>query len=135
MIEPSSFPADPLGWLGNQAGHMALCMVASYWLAVTYWYFAGEYPFRWQIAVIIAVAYLAIELPQRGGLWDTAEDILFVVGYGSVMFLFPFREITPGDRVLAFDPFVILPAALVVSVHMAVGAIFRAWQLHQGGYQ
>ena len=135
MIEPSSFPADPLGWLGNQAGHLALCLVASYWLAVGYWKAAGEYPYRWQIAAVVCVAYLAIELPQDGGFWDTAEDIMVVVCYGSMVFIFPFRERAPGDRVLSFDPFSMMPAALIVSLHMAIGASIRAWQLYQGGQQ
>jgi len=62
MITPSNFRADPLGWAGNQAGHILIAAVFAYWVAVGGYLLMGEYPARWAIFGALVAMYLAIEV-------------------------------------------------------------------------
>lgn len=72
MLPPSSFPRDPEGYLGNQAGHFLI----GFWLAYALLPLWG-YP----TPLIVGLGYwLVWELGvQRGRLWrDSIEDAIHV---------------------------------------------------------
>jgi hypothetical protein len=127
-IAPSNFRADPLGWAGNQAGHMALAAVFAYWFAVLGYLAMGEYPYRWTIFATLAAVYLVLEAPQGGTFADTLEDILVVVGYGGGLAIWSMREIAPGVPTLSFDPIATMPLVGLMTFHFAAGMAIRAWQ-------
>jgi hypothetical protein len=128
MITPSNFRGDPLGWAGNQAGHMLIAAVFAYWVAVAGYLLMGEYPARWAIFGALVAMYLAIEVPQNGALADTIEDILVVLAYGGGFFVWSMREVTPGVSALAFDPIAAMPLAGIMTLHFAAGMGIRWWQ-------
>lgn len=128
MITPDNFRANPLGWAGNQAGHMMICAALAFVLSMAWFYVFGEYPYRWALALAIAAIYLAIELPQHGGFWDSLEDTIFVCGYGGAMFLFPFQEIERGNAMLTFNPSAIELPLFVLSMHIVLGMTIRELQ-------
>jgi hypothetical protein len=134
-IAPSNFRADPLGWAGNQMGHMGLAGVFSYWVAVIGFMHMGEYPDRWLIFGALAACYLMIELPQGGTLGDTIEDILVVLLYGGGLFIWSMREIEPGISALPFDPVAMLPLMSMITIHFAAGMVIRLWQKHRANRQ
>lgn len=129
MITPSNFRADPLGWAGNQAGHLLIGAAVAFAAAMSGLWLMGEYPSRWVIAAVVAVVYLAIELPQCGGLADTLEDIMFCCGYGVAIFVFTFREVEPGNSLLVFNPQAATAPLAVLAVHFAAGTLIRYAQL------
>lgn len=132
MITPSNFRADPLGWAGNQIGHMAIPAAFAYWMSVIWFVIAGEFPDRWLIFGVVAAMYLAIEAPQGGDLADTLEDILIVLVYGGGLFIYHMREITVGSSAVSFDLIAALPLATIATLHFGVGMAVRAWQMWRG---
>lgn len=129
MITPSNFRADPLGWAGNQAGHLLIGAATALAAALAGLWLLGEYPSRWLIATVVVAIYLAIELPQRGGLADTIEDIMFCCGYGVAVFVFTFREVEPGSPLLIFNPHAATIPLAVLAVHFAAGTLIRYAQM------
>lgn len=132
VITPSAFRADPLGWAGNQAGHIAIAAFFAYWVAVGGFLLMGEYPQRWAIFGALVAIYLSLEVPQNGTLADTIEDILVVVAYGGGLAIWSMREITPGVSALSFDPVAAMPLVSVITLHFAAGMAVRWWQMVRG---
>jgi hypothetical protein len=128
MITPSNFRADPLGWAGNQAGHILIAAMFAYWMAVIGYLMMGEYPYRWTIFGALVAVYLALEVPQNGETADTIEDILVVLAYGGGVFIWSMKEITPGLSALNFDPVAALPLVGIMNLHFALGMAVRWWQ-------
>ena len=128
-IEPDSFPNDPLGWAGNQAGHLMIAAMFAFWVAFAWFSFFEEYPYKIVLFMALSVAYLSLELPQGGGLLDTLEDILVVLGYGGGLFIMSFDEISVGSSVTHFDLVGAVPLISMMTAHFAAGMIFRFWQM------
>ena len=126
-ITPSNFRADPLGWAGNQAGHVLIAAAFAYWVAVGWFIMAGEYPHRWAIFGALAAMYLAIELPQGGTVADTIEDIVVVLAYGGGLAIWSMQAVA-GSPALSFDPVAALPLVSVMTLHFAAGMGVRWWQ-------
>jgi hypothetical protein len=128
MIRPDNFRADPLGWAGNQCGHMMICAALGYYAAIGAFMTLGEFPPRWLLLALVGVVYLSIELRQRGSVADTLEDVLFVVGFGGALFLLPLQEIEPGSPVVAFNLIAHWPVVTVVVCYLAFGMALRLYQ-------
>lgn len=127
LITPSNFRADPLGWAGNQAGHVLIAAAFAYWVAVGWFLITGEYPHRWAIFGALAIAYLAIELPQGGTVADTIEDIVVVLAYGGGLAIWSMQAVV-GSSALSFDLVAALPLVSVMTLHFAAGMGVRWWQ-------
>jgi hypothetical protein len=127
-ITPSNFRADPLGWAGNQMGHMGIAGLFAYWVATIWFLQFGEYPDRWVVFGALGVIYLSLELPQGGTVGDTIEDILVVMVYGGGLFIWSFKEIAPGISDLPFNPISALPLMSMITVHFVAGMLIRLWQ-------
>ena len=132
-ITPSNFRADPLGWLGNQAGHFLLCVAFAYWFAVVGFLINGELPHRWVIFGLAATLYLAIEAPQNGSLADTLEDIQVVLVYGGGLSIWSFSEVMRGTADVKANLIEMMPLAAMMTVHFGTGAGIRWWQMRKKG--
>lgn len=133
-ITPSRFYADPLGWLDNQVGHMFIAGVAAAAISYGWFWLTGDLPYRLAIWAAITVIYLAVELPQRGGLWDTVEDIVFVCIHGPLLYIAPFKEAEAGSLALNFAGLgAVAPYLGLVLAHLATGGGVRLWQAHKEG--
>lgn len=124
-IRPDNFRADPLGYGGNTSGHIWMMVAFVYWLTVAWFHVAGEFPSKWLIGAAGAAAYLALELPQRGKLADTIEDLVVACLYGLGFTLASFDEVTPGSPVFTADLTGMMPLMAVITAHQAFGMALR----------
>lgn len=128
-IKPDNFNARPNEWAGNQLGHASLGVIACYWASWVWMAAFGELPYAVAVLGLWAVVYLAIELPQGGGLFDTLEDIVWAVGISGALVLW-------GRDVFAAAPnaFDLLqwPMA-VITILLAAGYIPRLMQAKKQG--
>jgi hypothetical protein len=134
MFKPDDFARRPYGFTTNQISHAAAVgfLFIVYGLSLACVWVFGEYPYKWQIAVIGGVGYLAYELFAQGWQgWDTAEDWWFVNVYGIWAPLAAFSEAPPevaaitGQFTFVGDLFAALPFIAVFGAHLALGAFMR----------
>ncbi len=107
QIIPDNFYSDPLGYGGNQSGHIMIGVTAIYWMAYAWLYATGGLPPAWALALAWALMYLALEFSQKGGFaWDKREDIAVSIIYPvlAMKCLSEFKGITE-KLVMAFMPF------------------------------
>ena len=128
-IKPEFYRNDPELWLANQGGHMALgaataILVCAFWLFVV-----GEFPYRIIVFAFLAIGYLVrVELIGQGWQgWDTVEDTVFVILYGSAPVLYAFREVAPGSGDFIGNIWDVVPFLLAAFIHLAIGVGWRVW--------
>jgi hypothetical protein len=132
MITPDNFRARPLEWAGNQLGHMGLGLLFCYWAAAGVTALSGVVPSAWLIVAVWAGVYLlAIELPQKGKLFDTLEDIVYAVAFPAAFILLG-RDVIPATADLFHKT---APLAGLITIGLGVGFLLRLWQYrkNEGG--
>ena len=133
---PDGFRGDWYGYVTNQVSHWALGSLAALAICSGWYGLSGELPYRWQIAVIVAVIYVGKELLLDGwqGL-DTVEDFVFTVVYGSGGAAMVFYEVDglPAGEV-AFSIALAAPLSAAPLAHLALGCFARLRRsLSRGG--
>ena len=128
-ITPDNFYANPLGWAGNQAGHIFISLVFTYWFAIGCFYVFGALPFKWLLFSLLAIIYLSLELPQRGSIADTLEDIVVVLAYGGGLAIWSMSEVSKNSPSVIFNLENSLPLMTIITVHFATGMGVRAVQM------
>ncbi len=126
LTDPSAFPDDWYGWLTNQISHIGLGVFLTFALCSLYWLINGEMPYRVAAYMVIASGYLAFEIYVQG--WrrfDTIEDTVFTVGYGTSAILAAFQEITVGSPLVAVNILSLMPFFIVACIHLLAGSISR----------
>lgn len=126
LTDPDDFAGDWYGWLTNQISHIGLGVFLTFALCAVYWLINDEMPYRTSVYMVIATGYFAFEIYVQG--WrgfDTVEDSVFTVGYGTSAILAAFQEINIGSPMVAVDILALLPFFIVASVHLFVGSIAR----------
>lgn len=126
LFDPDDFTGDWYGWMTNQASHIGLGVLLTFFLCVGLFLTFGEMPYKIAVLAVIATGYLAFEFGvQRWRGWDTIEDTVFVVGYGASGALVGFSEVTPGSAQLSVNLVDLLPYFAVASVHLLAGSLYR----------
>lgn len=126
MLVPDNYDCDPYGWIVNQTSHVALGVLIVLVAALVGRWLIGEYPYRIELFLIALAYVLLFELvvqPWNGS--DTAHDITFMGIYGAGGALLVFREVRPGQVEVSGDLWLAALVAVVVVVHLAVGAALR----------
>lgn len=134
MFESDDFRGRPYGFTTNQISHSAAIgfLLIVYGTCLLWVWLFGEYPYKWMIALVGGVGYLAYELWDQG--WhgaDTIEDWWFVNVYGVWAPLVAFSEAEPevveivGAAAFTGDLFAALPYMILFVVHLALGALWR----------
>lgn len=73
IFDPSSFPGDPLGWLGNQSAHALIVGCGGFALVAAIWT-------KRAAAVAVALSYAAWEVwTFQGDTLDAVTDWTFVM--------------------------------------------------------
>lgn len=126
MFKPDNYDCDPYGWIVNQTSHVALGVLIVLVAALVGRWLLGEYPYRIELFLIALAYVLLFELvvqPWNGA--DTAHDITFMGIYGAGGALLVFREVRPGQVEVSGDLWLAALVAVVVVLHLAVGAALR----------
>jgi hypothetical protein len=109
---PSDFAGDWYGWLTNQAGHIALGILAVWLVGMVT---ADDLPGRWAVLALAVAPYLGFEVGQRGGWIDSAQDVgFYVLGASGVALNWPLT-----------DPVALAPWVVVAVVWLAIGSRVR----------
>lgn len=134
MFEPDDFRGRPYGFTTNQISHTAAVgfLLIVYGSCLAWSWAFGEYPYKWVIALLGGVGYLAYELWDQGwhGL-DTVEGWWFVNAYGVWAPLATFNEAPTemsgllGAAAFTGDLYSALPWIVLFAVHIALGAAWR----------
>jgi hypothetical protein len=87
---PDDFAGDWYGWVTNQAGHIALGVLAVWVVgALT----ADDLPSRWAVLALALAPYLGWEVGQRGGWIDSAQDVgFYALGASGVALNWPLDD-------------------------------------------
>jgi hypothetical protein len=126
VFAQDDFADDWYGWLTNQISHIGLGLVFAVFSCWLWMMIAGEFPVKWVAWPICVAVYLALEAVRGWSGWDSAEDTAFTTVYGTGGAFLLFTEVSPGDPFMMVD-FTNLPWVLAVpTVHLALGAYFRA---------
>ncbi len=126
ILEPDAFRGQPLAWAGNQCGHFVLGMFSAFFICVTFFYVIGELPYRAHVFWIIALAYVSFEVYGQGWRgWDTVDDTVFVVAYGTGGTLAGFTEHQVGSLQPVPDMQILTTFAVVMTAHLIMGMVFR----------
>lgn len=119
---PSDQKYDPYGWLTNQISHTHLGHVITLILSIASFYFLFEYPPKWLSIWIIVWGYINFEIIFQGWKgWDTITDTSFVTMFGAVSVIMACSEKTPGDPILDFNPFYLIPWLIVFFITLMIG--------------
>jgi len=126
---PFNFHADWYGHLTNQMSHVGLGMFATWMACVMAFSASGELPYRYQVWIGLAFIYALKEVLWDGWYgFDTIEDFMFVVVYGSGGTLLAFKEIDPQSSDVVFNIYSALPVLSICVLQLALGVYVRMRQ-------
>ena len=126
LTAPSEFGRDWYGYACNQLAHTSLGVFFVALICYGAFMVEGELPYKWHVFGVIAFVYAAKEifLDKWNG-FDTVEDFLFVVVYGTGGTLYSFTEKQAGLSELVFDLEKSAPFFAVFCVHLLAGVLYR----------
>lgn len=122
------FADDWYAWATNQISHLGLGVLAALVFSIVCLAMTGEYPVKWQAWVFLAAFYICGEFLRGWHSWDSVEDTVFVVGYGSGGAFLVFSEVVPGNPALILSGHDAAWILGLACVHLAAGVWMR-WGL------
>jgi hypothetical protein len=129
LIEPDAFLDDWYGWLTNQAGHIVVGVKLAFWMCIGAFFVTGELPYRADVFLVCLLGYLFFEVySQEWQGYDTIEDTVFVVGYGTAAPLYTFHEVSAGSLQVTGLLTDLIPFFAVATIHLACGVAFRYYR-------
>ena len=134
MLDADDFRGRPYGFTTNQISHTAFVglLLIVYGSCLVWHLIFGEMPYKWLVALLGGIGYLAYEIREQG--WngvDTVEDWWFVNVYGVWAPLTIFSEAPPevskciGHAAFVGDLYIALPWVVLFSIHLMLGAVWR----------
>lgn len=115
VFGPDDFARDWYGWLTNQAGHLALGVLAVWLVAVAGLVVAGDLPPRLGVLALALAPFVGFELALRGTAIDTAQDVgFYAIGAGAVALNWPLT-----------DPLALVPWVAAAILGLAAGVVAR----------
>lgn len=133
LSTPSKFERDWYGWFTNQMSHMTTGVFGVWIICVISFLAHGDFPEKEGVFYLVLILYGAKEIfadTWQG--WDTIEDILFLVVYGSGGTLVSMTESEVGSPDVSFNIFAALPFLCFSMGHLAFGSFIR-WRRAQHG--
>lgn len=128
FTSPNGFERDPTGYVTNQFGHFSLGVLGVWLMCVISFSVSDDIPHKEIMFIGIAALYIIKEIAFDG--WrnfDTIEDFLFVVVYGGGWTLLAFTQQHNGSSEVTYDIMASSPIIVVISAHLTLGAVYRAW--------
>lgn len=126
LTTPSNYSRDWYGYATNQMAHTSLGVFFVAVICYGAFKVDGEIPYKIQVFFVIGFVYAAKEifLDKWNG-FDTIEDFMFVVVYGTGGTLYSFTEKQAGISMVVFDLEKSAPFFATCCVHLLVGVLYR----------
>lgn len=133
LTTPSNFRGDWYGYATNQISHTFLgCMIAALICAVTF-ALKGDLPYKINIFLGVAFIYGVKEIVwDRWQGFDTVEDFLFVVIYGTGGTLLTFTQSQDFTTRIDFEAFKFVAVLLLFFCHLLGGITIRRREAENG---
>ncbi|QDP54160.1 MAG: hypothetical protein GOVbin4685_20 [Prokaryotic dsDNA virus sp.] len=126
LTTPSNYERDWYAYATNQIAHTSIGVFFVALISYGAFMVDGEIPYKMHVFFVIAFIYASKEifLDKWNG-FDTVEDFLFVVVYGTGGTLYSFTEKQAGLSELVFDLERSAPFFVLFCVHLLAGVLYR----------
>lgn len=126
LTTPDDFERDWYAYATNQIAHTSIGVFFVALVSYGAFMVDGEIPYKMHVFFVIAFIYASKEifLDKWNG-FDTVEDFMFVVVYGTGGTLYSFTEKQAGLSELVFDLEKSAPFFAVFCVHLLAGVLYR----------
>lgn len=127
LTTPSGYDGDWYAYATNQIAHTSIGVFFVALISYGAFMVDGEIPYKMHVFFVIAFIYASKEifLDKWNG-FDTVEDFMFVVIYGTGGTLYSFTEKQAGISEIVFDLEKSAPFFAVCCTHLVIGVLYRA---------